>query len=225
MQVAPTQLATHAMSGTSAAFGRWRAMYHLGVGNLTAFILAGGKSTRMGLEKAFLELGGRSLLVHALDLAATVADTTIIAGDASKFGGFGAVVEDVYPGCGPLGGIHAALQVSRTELNLMLAVDLPFLQAGFLQYLKTRAAAQTSVVTVPRAAGGLQPLCAIYRPAFAEIAEKALREGNNKIDSLFAMVQTEIVEERELILLGFPAQMFRNLNTPGEWEEARKQIQ
>ncbi len=189
--------------------------------DVTAFVLAGGKSSRMGSDKAFLRLGEETLLSQALKIAGSVAGEVRIVGDAKKFGAFGQVVEDVYRDCGPLGGIHAALSSTTTELNLMLAVDLPFVGPKFLQYLLGRARESGATVTVPRTGSELQPLCAAYKREFAETAEQALREGKNKIDSLFARVATCVVEENELVRAGFSIEMFRNLNTPEEFEMAR----
>jgi molybdenum cofactor guanylyltransferase len=188
---------------------------------LTAFVLAGGKSSRMGSDKAFLRLGDETLLSLALKTASSLARDVRIVGDARKFGAFGRVVEDVYCDRGPLGGIHAALSGSTTELNLILAVDLPFVGADFLQYLVLRARESAAWVTVPRAGSGLQPLCGAYRRGFAEVAQRSLLEGKNRIDSLFAGVETCVIEEKELIQAGFSAEMFRNLNTPEEFEMAR----
>jgi molybdopterin-guanine dinucleotide biosynthesis protein A len=187
----------------------------------TAFILAGGKSSRMGRDKAFLQLRDETLLAHALKLVGAVAEEVRIVGDATKFSPFGRVVEDVYRNRGPLGGIHAALSASSTDLNLMLAVDLPFVDADFLQYLLSRARESTAIVTLPRAAGGLQPLCAVYRRPFAEIAEEALRNGRNKIDSLFAKAGTCVIEDDELVRAGFSSEMFHNLNTPDDLKKAQ----
>jgi molybdopterin-guanine dinucleotide biosynthesis protein A len=184
------------------------------VGDLTAFILAGGKSTRMGTDKAFLQLGGRTLLAHAMAVARAVAGEVRIVGDAARFASFGGVIEDVYGERGPLGGIHAALNATTTDLNLMLAVDLPFVESGLLEYLISQAQTSGAVVTVPRAGGGLQPLCAVYRREFGIIAERSLRAGKNKIDPLFTQVETRVLEEAELLHRGFSAEMFRNLNTP-----------
>jgi len=188
---------------------------------VTAFVLAGGKSSRMGSDKAFLQLGDETLLSRALLTAGAVAGEVRIVGNARKFAAFGEVIEDAYRGQGPLGGIHAALSSSPTELNLVLAVDLPFVGREFLQYLLLRAHESDAIVTVPRAGGGLQPLCAAYRCGFAEVAERSLRAGNNKIDSLFATVQTCVIEEDELVRAGFSAEMFRNLNTPEDLEKAK----
>ena len=188
---------------------------------VTAFVLAGGKSSRMGTDKAFLRLGDETLLERALKAAASVSVEVLIVGDAKKFAGFGRVVEDVYRDRGPLGGIHAALSSSTTELNLMLAVDLPFVEPKFLDYLIRRARQSDALVTVPRTDSGLQPLCSVYRQEFAEVAEQSLREGKNKIDSLFTRVQACVIEADQLADAGFPVEMFRNLNTPEEFDQAK----
>lgn len=185
---------------------------------VTAFVLAGGKSTRMGQDKAFLTLAGQTLLERTLARARAVAGEVRIVGDAAKFEKFGTVVGDVYRDRGPLGGIHAGLISSVTEWNLMLAVDVPFVETAFLAWLVNEARSEKAVVTVPRASGGLQPLCAVYGKSFAEVAQQALEAGRNKIDPLFREVRARIVEEEEIVQLGYSAEMFRNLNTPEEWK-------
>jgi molybdenum cofactor guanylyltransferase len=193
------------------------------VDSVNAYVLAGGKSLRMGKDKAFLELGGHTLLERALELARGAAGNAWIVGSAAKFAAFGPVVEDVYPGCGPLGGIHAALADSATEMNLIVAVDLPFVRLDFLKYLIARARQVNAAVVVPRAIGRQQPLCAIYRRSFAEVAERSLLAGRYKIDSLFAEVSISMIAQEELEQEGFSGEVFRNLNTPEDWEAASKQ--
>ena len=174
----------------------------------------------MGTDKAFLALDGRTLLARALDLARSVTPDVRIVGPAATFAVFAPVVEDVFPECGPLGGIHAALRASHAELNLVLAVDTPFVPPALLPFLITRARGSTATVTVARAGGGWQPLCAVYRREFADAAEKALREGRYKIDALFDEVRTEVIGEDELEAAGFSANVFRNLNTKLDLEAA-----
>ena len=116
--------------------------------DVTVFILAGGKSTRMGTDKAFVILDGRTLLARALDLARSVTSDVRIVGHAAKFAPFAPVVEDIFPGCGPLGGIHAALRISSTDLNAILAVDVPFVPPALLQYLIKRSRDAAATVTV-----------------------------------------------------------------------------
>ena len=197
-------------------------MYYHPVSDLAAFVLAGGKSTRMGRDKAFVEFDGKALLLRSLELVRTVAPNAGIVGDREKFSSFGPVIEDVYPERGPLGGIHAALANSKAEFNLMLAVDLPFVEPRFLEYLIAQACACGATVTVPRVDGGWQPLCAVYRREFAAVAEQALMAGNNKIDLIFPKVEIRVIDETELSKLGVSGSMFRNLNTPEELENARR---
>jgi molybdenum cofactor guanylyltransferase len=200
-------------------------MYHAPMNaptDLSASILAGGKSTRMGTDKAFVQLNGRTLLEGALDLARSVSADVRIVGDPAKFAALAPVVEDLFPGCGPLGGIHAALRASSSDLNFMLAVDMPFVSISFLHDLIERAQNSSAIVTVPRSGRGFQPLCAVYRRAFADAAENALKQGRYKIDALFASEYTQVITEDELKEKGFSPEIFRNLNTPEELAEGSR---
>jgi molybdopterin-guanine dinucleotide biosynthesis protein A len=190
---------------------------------VAGFVLAGGKSTRMGADKAFLEFASQSLLKRAVALVSEVTQEVGIVGSQEKFAGHAPAVEDIFRDCGPLGGIHAALRGSRAELNLMLAVDMPFMTARFLSYLVAEAgAASEAWAVMPRSGGRFQPLCAVYRREFAVAAEKALRAGRYKIGLLLEDVPVRVIEEDELALGGFSANLFDNLNTPEELERARR---
>jgi molybdenum cofactor guanylyltransferase len=178
----------------------------------------------MGQDKAFMQLGGRTLLARALQLAMTSTGGAQIVGSAEKFAVFGPVVEDICPGQGPLAGIHAALAGTRTELNLIMAVDMPFLEPELLSYLVAQACRTPAMVVLPAAGERLQPLCAVYRRAFAEVAERSLRAGENKIDRLFSEVEIRVIEPNELERNGFTEKMFRNLNTEQDWQEAKLQL-
>src|SRR4029077_202940 len=79
-----------------------RRVYDRPMAEVTAFVLAGGKSIRMGVDKAFVQLDGRTLLAHALELARCLASDARIVGDVAKFRKFGPVVEDIFRNCGPL---------------------------------------------------------------------------------------------------------------------------
>lgn len=176
----------------------------------------------MGADKAFLDFGGRALLERAIAVVRDVCPEVSIVGDSAKFGEYGTVIADLYPGCGPLAGIHAALMHSSAELNLMLAVDMPFVTRALLTFLFARANETDAIVVVPRTARGFQPLCAVYRRAFAPAAEEALRAGKYKIDAVFAGVAVRVVEEEELARAGFSERMFFNVNTPGDLRTAKK---
>lgn len=178
----------------------------------------------MGSDKALLPWGKGTLLSHAVKLLTALTPNVRIVGDASKFARFGTVIEDTYRDCGPLGGIHAALSSSKTGLNLMLAVDLPLIESRFLEFMISLARGADAVVTVPRADGRLQPLCAVYRPEFVKPAEEALQAGRNKIDALFRETKNRVIESEEWMGAGFLAAMFRNLNTPEEWKEEQRRF-
>jgi molybdopterin-guanine dinucleotide biosynthesis protein A len=125
------------------------------MGDLAAFVIAGGQSSRMGRDKAFLTLGGSTLLERALAVARCVSPEVTIVGQREKFAAYGSVIEDVYRGQGPLAGIHAALSGSAFELNLMIGVDTPFLDPKFVHYLVQQARTSAATVTVPVTSAGI----------------------------------------------------------------------
>jgi molybdopterin-guanine dinucleotide biosynthesis protein A len=134
------------------------------------------------------------------------------------------VYEDIFPGCGPLSGIHAALTSSKTEFNLIISVDTPFLEPPFLSYIAERAIASGCVVTTPEINDYTQPLCAVYSLDFLPIAEQALRSGNYRIVPLFPRSQTLVIKPSELRQFAFAADMFENLNTPDDLARARRRF-
>ena len=192
------------------------------VHDLSAFVLAGGKSTRMGRDKATLPFAGRTLLESALALARSVTEDVFILGSAELYGVYGEVIADIFPGCGPLGGIHAALTHAKNDLNLILAVDTPFLSNRLAAYVVERARESRAMVTTPEINSYPQPLCAVYRRDFLPIAEQALHAGRYRIVPLFPHGRSLVIPEAELERFAFTAEMFENLNTPEELEQARR---
>jgi molybdopterin-guanine dinucleotide biosynthesis protein A len=197
--------------------------------DFTAFVLAGGKSSRMGRDKAFIELAGRTLLERALSTVAALTKKVRIVGMNPRLARFAAesgirLVEDRFSERGPLAGIHAALRSSPTELNFVLAVDVPFVTPACAQFLVTTAAANQALATVPNAAGGIHPTSAVYRHAFADHAELALTAGRNKIGALLDQLPVVYVGEDELLRAGFAPDVFDNLNTPADLEHAAARL-
>jgi molybdopterin-guanine dinucleotide biosynthesis protein A len=192
---------------------------------ITGFILAGGKSSRMGTDKALLTVHGKTMIDHAIAEARSICDDVLIVGPKETFSAYGRIVKDVFQDCGPLGGIHAALGRTQTDLNLVLGVDTPFIRGEFLSLLADQARASRMLVTLPRTKDGLQPLCAIYRSEFLPVAEKALKEGRFKLDALFHPTTTKVIdlESVEFKQQGFDPAMFDNLNTREDYERARRE--
>ena len=178
----------------------------------------------MGTDKAFLRWGNETLLERMLKIGRSITSDVYIVGDPSKFSSFSPTIGDFYTNQGPLGGIHAALSARKSNLNLIVGVDLPLVTAEFLNFLFDRAQKSETIVTVPRACGRLQPLCAVYRHPFAAVAEEFLRQRKNKIDPLFSMVSTCVIEPQEMTAAGFSDETFRNVNTPEDLEEAKRAL-
>ncbi len=199
---------------------------------VTGFVLAGGKSTRMGTDKAALSLEGQTLLERALATVRAVTGEVLVRGSKERYGGFGPVIEDIFPDCGPLGGIHAALTYLTKQANakpgagrklaLIIAVDTPFLSPEFLSFMAQRAIESGAVVTTPEIAGYTQPLCSVYSTEFLEIAEQALKTGVYKIVPLFPSDKTCVITPAEMARFAFTPEMFDNLNTPEDLERARR---
>jgi molybdopterin-guanine dinucleotide biosynthesis protein A len=202
---------------------------------VAAFVLTGGKSSRMGQEKSALLLNGNTLLERAIEIAHVASDDVRLLGTPDRVpqevgapylpavGRCGiTVIPDRFPGCGPLAGIDAALAATNAELNFILSVDTPFVPEGFVRYLVERARGHDALVTYPHLNSGYQPLCAVYRKEFGPIAEAALQSGHYKIDPLFARIPTCTIDDAELRKLGFSDEIFDNLNTPDDWERAQQ---
>ena len=176
----------------------------------------------MGKDKALLRFGEQCMLELAMRKASSVAAETWIVGDAELYSAFGRTIGDQFKGCGPLGGIHAALSASHSDLNLTLSVDVPLMTSEFLAWLVDRAADGSQLATVPRVNGRSQPLCALYRKAALSVVEGLLNAGDYKVDRIFAAVPTRYIEEEEILAAGFNVSLFDNVNTPDEYESARQ---
>jgi molybdopterin-guanine dinucleotide biosynthesis protein A len=149
--------------------------------NAEGWVLAGGRSQRMGRDKAGVELAGISLLERMLGKLRQLGLKARIAGMREPVEGVAAeVVTDLHPDCGPLSGMETALSSSETPLVMMLGVDLPLVDIGFLQWMLERAQVSGAVATIPRVLGQPQPLCAVYRRELLAGITRALNTGDYK---------------------------------------------
>ena len=182
----------------------------------SAVILAGGKSSRMGFDKAFLEIDGRKLLDRQLDtLVAAGAEDIIISGRSGvNYSAYSCrVLEDQFADAGPLGGIHAALTVSRQPLLLVLAVDMPEMNALFLRSLLMASTSDGGVIT--RLDETIEPLVALYPQAALKIVRQMFTQKNYAVRRL----AEACVRERLATYFQVPAEfarLFRNLNSPAD---------
>ncbi len=146
------------------------------------FVIAGGRSTRMGQDKALLQVGGRPLLDLALDKLRSIGVVAPrIAAVRSDLSSHAHVVPDLHPGCGPLSGIEAALAATTQPLSLFLPVDMPLLPARFLDWMLQRAQITGALISIPRINWLPQPLCAVYHRDLLRPITASLLAGNYKV--------------------------------------------
>lgn len=185
---------------------------------LTAAVLAGGASSRMGRDKAALLLGGVSLLRRAADRAAACADEVLVVG-REGFPGLSGVrlVPDLGGPPSSMRGLHAALTHAAEDRVLLLACDMPFWDPGLVDYMK--GLCRDADVVVPRPGGRYEPLCAIYRTALAARAEALLAEGRLKLRFLLEErgVRVRTVEDGDY---PFGENAFFNINAPEDYRRA-----
>ncbi|HEY1719510.1 MAG TPA: molybdenum cofactor guanylyltransferase [Verrucomicrobiae bacterium] len=184
--------------------------------NFSAVILAGGKSARMGRDKAFLDIAGETLLARQLALAReTGAEQIFISGRADvDYSAYHCqVLTDKYADCGPLAGIDRALGAVSTSLLLVLAVDLPNMNAGFLR--KCLAYCGENAGAIPRGAGRIEPLAAFYPRATKGLAETLLLASNNAV-KVFAGQCVESGFAQFIECSAAERNLFANWNSPGD---------
>jgi molybdopterin-guanine dinucleotide biosynthesis protein A len=181
-------------------------------------ILAGGQSTRMGQDKAFLEVGGRRVIDRVLDVISSLSDDLFISTNSPElYHEFGLrLVPDVYPGKAALGGIFSAIQAARHDRVLVVACDMPFLNQKLLQHLIELA--PTADVVAPLI-DPPQPetLHAIYSKACLPAIEPRLLANRLRIIGFFDEVSVRLVERAEVAQFDPHFYSFLNMNTPEEW--------
>lgn len=186
------------------------------------YVLCGGQSSRMGRDKALLPIGGRPLVVWTAELVQQVCGDVTLIGSRAKYSGLGfPLIEDVFPGQGPLSGIHAALVNSGACFSLVLGCDMPWVSKEFLDRLITIARAAAADATVPESNSfGYEPLCAVYAPGCLPAIEEAFRSGDVKVSRVLERVRLRVVTRDEWQPYDRGGKLFCNLNTTEEYEQA-----
>jgi len=191
--------------------------------NLSGFVLAGGTSRRMGRPKAELFLQGETMLARQVRLLQDICRSVTVIGIGRETPGLVvAAWPDEIPGRGPAGGIYTALLHARTEFNLIVGCDLPFVDARFLRFLIGRGLETRADITVPEARDfRIQPVCAVYRRRALAAVRSRLNAGLNKTQDLVFRMRPRVLSWREIARAGFPSHIFANMNTPEDYEAAK----
>ncbi|HXN29086.1 MAG TPA: molybdenum cofactor guanylyltransferase [Candidatus Acidoferrales bacterium] len=196
--------------------------------SIAGFILAGGESSRMGVDKGLLEIAGVPMIARAARLVESVVGSpVVVVGTPEKYRGLGLpAIADDWPGCGPLGGIATALRASDAEWNLIVACDLPYLTRTWLEYLLQRArdSAEEAVVArnlTPANRRGAEPLCAMYQKGSEPELRRALERGVRKVTDGLAELRVEMIEPAKWKGFDSDGLLFKNVNTPADYEQAK----
>jgi molybdopterin-guanine dinucleotide biosynthesis protein A len=183
------------------------------------FVVAGGRSLRMGRDKALLPWGDVALIDHAIARLRRVCDEVrILSGEDDRYADRGLrVIRDALPGAGPLAGVLAGLEgLEHAAAGLFLAVDLPLVPVALLQRLTELS--QGHDAAVPVTAEGAHPLCAVYRGACAEPIRRRLAAGERRMTCFWPDIVLCKVSETDLRDFGDVEALLRNLNRPEDYE-------
>jgi molybdopterin-guanine dinucleotide biosynthesis protein A len=200
--------------------------------NLRGYVLAGGASSRFGRDKALVRFDAVPLLLEITALARSCTAEVTVVGGAQKYTGLDGklpIIEDRWPGEGPLGGIITALQhtaatAQHAEWNLILSCDMPFLTAEWLQFLIAHAGASAAEIQVilPHSAHGPEPLCACYRTDAVAALKNVFDRGVRKVTQALQQVRTEVLDDSVWKRFDSAGHLFWNMNTPADFAEAQR---
>lgn len=199
---------------------------------VNGYVLAGGGSTRFGRDKALAQFGGGPLLLHiARLLRACAADVAVVA-NPEKYQHLDPalkILEDRWPGEGPLGGIITALEHSAAAAldapwNLILSCDMPFLTVDWLKAMLDYTGQVLPAVQVvfPLSDHGPEPLCACYRTEAAAPLKQAFDSGVRKVTQALKQVRTEVLDESVWKRFDSAGRLFWNMNTPEDFTAAQR---
>ena len=178
---------------------------------VAGFVLAGGRSSRMGRDKALLRHWGVPLVVRTAAAVMEAAGSVTILGDPTVYGHFGwPALPDAAPGLGPMGGLLTALEHTRSEWNLLVACDMPEVSPDLLRELLQKTSRARGRCVAPVLEGGFEPLCAVYKRSALPEVRAAIAAGRLAMRDLLPLLNVVPVA-------GLDAACFRNVNTPEDW--------
>jgi molybdopterin-guanine dinucleotide biosynthesis protein A len=187
---------------------------------LTGLVLAGGASSRMGVDKAALIVDGEPLARRATRVLGSVCGLVLVAsGDGHRLAWLGLPeVADVHPGAGPLAGLIAGLEAIATPLVAVVAVDMPDASGAVLRLLAERAPGHDAAV--PRTERGLEPLHAVYARAAAPALRAAFEDGERSVTSALERIDVVVVGPGDWASADPSGRFARNLNRPEDLDQS-----
>jgi len=185
--------------------------------NVTGVILAGGKSSRMGTDKGLIDLDGKPMITHVINVLQKVASKVIIIANNPSYNQFNLeVYPDLFPEKGPVGGIYTALNCSKTEKNIILSCDTPFVNEKLLNNLLLQS--KDYEITVSKFKNKIHPLIGVYSQSVKTIFEENLNKNRLKLGLVNQQTELNIVHYNDC---DFDEKIFFNINTPTELKECK----
>jgi molybdenum cofactor guanylyltransferase len=189
-----------------------------------AIILSGGKSSRMGTNKALLKINEKTNIERIADALKLYFDDIILVTnhpESYEFLGL-TMVNDQFPGMGPLAGLHAGLEASEYQTNFIVACDMPFVSAELASTLVQFCKEYDAVIPVIN--GIRHPLFAVFKKEIAAEAARCIQEGSLRMRHLLDRINVLYVTEKEMQSVGQLDldRVFFNMNHPNEYEDAKK---
>jgi len=195
--------------------------------DIASIILAGGKSSRMGKDKAGLKLDGRLMILQSIARKLlTISDEVIVATDGRRYDDLNIRVkwvDDVYPGAGSLVGLYSGLKEASSDYALVVACDMPFLNLELLRYMI--ALPRDYDILAPRMGDKIEPLHAIYSRNCLTAIARLLEAGHKKIMDLYDEVRVRYISQEVIDKYDPEHRSFFNINTPDQLAEARAIIE
>ncbi len=191
------------------------------VADTAGYILVGGKSSRLGRDKALAEWQGRPLAVRLAETVRAAAGSATLVGPQEKYGHLGLrVIPDSIADFGPLAGLLAALEDSASTWNFVTACDMPNLTEAFLRFLLGEARRSDVDVLFPLdSEGRAEPLCAVYSLRCREAIRSAVEGGIHKMTDAFRDLRVRELLPGEYAEFDRDGRLFANLNTPEDWQQ------
>ena len=181
----------------------------------SAAILAGGQATRFGgRDKGALVVDGRTILDRQIQELSAITDDILIVGGRARHPAARSIA-DIVEGCGPMGGVHAALSEARGDAVFVVACDMPYVTAPLAAHLLDLS--QDADVVVPRTGRGYHPLCAVYTHRCLSAIARRLAERQLKMSDLFAELRTRTIPCDDIDRFGDRDRLLANVNTPDEY--------
>lgn len=183
--------------------------------DIGAYMLAGGRSSRMGTDKGLVQLHGKPMLQHGLDVLQSIfSDVTLISNNPDYQSLSQKIIPDLIPDKGPMGGIYTGLVDSRFELNFFVGCDMPLISREAILYLLAHA--KNDEITIAEIGGRIQPIFGLYPKILSEAIKKNIDHEQLKMMALVQELKCNIVS---LDKLGLDSEAdFANINTPEDLE-------